>query len=214
MLQRTRPLWYLCFCCDNVASLICCVALSLDSSLVKRVNEGGITKKGAKCLVVIYPPSVTNKLVMPEREVAVCSADEGQQARNSCPELPIFFLLASHGVLLHVILDANLPEVPSLSASASYQSQEEDNREVSNLGAGDGSASKPTEPVSEQAGDDPGSESANYHSGSGSEDLGEANDDDDKEKEHKPGLLLMMGFIIAGFLFCLVIVGVIYCMAK
>ena len=38
---------------------------------------------------------------MPEREVAVCSADEGQQARNSCPELRIFFLLASHGVLLH-----------------------------------------------------------------------------------------------------------------
>ena len=39
------------------------------------------------------------KLVMPEREVAVCSADEGQQARNSCPELHIFFLLASHGIL-------------------------------------------------------------------------------------------------------------------
>ena len=30
------------------------------------------------------------KLVMPEREVVVCSADEGQQARNSCPELHIF----------------------------------------------------------------------------------------------------------------------------
>ena len=27
--------------------------------------------------------------------------DEGQQARNSCPELRIFFLLASHGLLLH-----------------------------------------------------------------------------------------------------------------
>ena len=38
------------------------------------------------------------KLVMPEREVAVCFADEG---RNSCPELRIFFLLASHGLLLH-----------------------------------------------------------------------------------------------------------------
>ena len=36
---------------------------------------------------------------MPEREVAVCSADEGQQARNSCPELCIFFLLASHGII-------------------------------------------------------------------------------------------------------------------
>ena len=36
---------------------------------------------------------------MPEREVAVCSADEGQQARNSCPELRIFFLLASHGLI-------------------------------------------------------------------------------------------------------------------
>ena len=35
---------------------------------------------------------------MPEREVAVCSTDE---ARKSCPELRIFFLLASHGVLLH-----------------------------------------------------------------------------------------------------------------
>ena len=34
---------------------------------------------------------------MPEREVAVCSADEDQQARNSSPELRIFFLLASHG---------------------------------------------------------------------------------------------------------------------
>ena len=31
------------------------------------------------------------KLLMPEREVVVCSADEGQQAWNSCPELPIFF---------------------------------------------------------------------------------------------------------------------------
>jgi hypothetical protein len=80
------------------------------------------------------------------------------------------------------------------------------------LGAGDGSASKPTEPVSEQAGDDPGSGSANYHSGSGSEDLGEANDDDDKEKEHTPRLIIMV-FIIVGFLICLVIVGVI-CMAK
>ena len=28
-----------------------------------------------------------------------CSADEGQQARNSCPELHIFFLLASHGLI-------------------------------------------------------------------------------------------------------------------
>ena len=36
------------------------------------------------------------KLVMPEREVVVCSADEGQQAR-SCPELRIFYLLESHG---------------------------------------------------------------------------------------------------------------------
>ena len=42
------------------------------------------------------------KLVVPEREVVVCSADEGQQARNSCPELRIFFLLASHGILFHV----------------------------------------------------------------------------------------------------------------
>ena len=41
--------------------------------------------------------------MMPEREVAVCSADEGQQAQNSCPELCIFFLLVSHGVLLHVL---------------------------------------------------------------------------------------------------------------
>ena len=32
------------------------------------------------------------KLVMPEREVVVCSADDGQQARNSCPELHIFFI--------------------------------------------------------------------------------------------------------------------------
>ena len=32
------------------------------------------------------------KLVIPEREVGVCSADEGQQARNSCPELPSFSL--------------------------------------------------------------------------------------------------------------------------
>ena len=37
------------------------------------------------------------KLVMPEREVAVCFADE---ARNSCPELCLFFLLASCGLLL------------------------------------------------------------------------------------------------------------------
>ena len=37
--------------------------------------------------------------MVPEREVAVCSADEGQQARNSCPELQIFFLLASHGLI-------------------------------------------------------------------------------------------------------------------
>ena len=36
---------------------------------------------------------------MPERKVAVCSADEDQQARNRCPELRIFFLLASHGVV-------------------------------------------------------------------------------------------------------------------
>ena len=34
------------------------------------------------------------KLVMPEREVGVCSADEAQQARNSCPELHHF----SHGI--------------------------------------------------------------------------------------------------------------------
>ena len=34
--------------------------------------------------------SCLHKLVMPEREVAVSSTDEG---RNSCPELPIFFLL-------------------------------------------------------------------------------------------------------------------------
>ena len=31
---------------------------------------------------------------MPEREVTVCSADEGQQARSSCPELRIFFSLS------------------------------------------------------------------------------------------------------------------------
>ena len=36
------------------------------------------------------------KLVMPEREVVVCFADEGQQARNSCPELPIFSFLSWH----------------------------------------------------------------------------------------------------------------------
>ena len=39
---------------------------------------------------------------MPEREVAVCSADEGQRGRNRCPDLRIFYLLASHGILLHV----------------------------------------------------------------------------------------------------------------
>ncbi|CAI8048849.1 hypothetical protein GBAR_LOCUS26924 [Geodia barretti] len=33
---------------------------------------------------------------MPEREVVVCFADEGQQARNSCPELPIFSFLSWH----------------------------------------------------------------------------------------------------------------------
>ena len=33
--------------------------------------------------------------MMPEREVVVCSTDEGQQA---CTELRIFFLLASHGI--------------------------------------------------------------------------------------------------------------------
>ena len=49
---------------------------------------------------------------MPEREFAVCFADEGLQARNSCPELPIFFLLASHGLLLHV---SGLPETFTLS---------------------------------------------------------------------------------------------------
>ena len=43
------------------------------------------------------------KLVMPEREVGVCFADEGQQTRNSCPELPIFFLSASHCLLLHAL---------------------------------------------------------------------------------------------------------------
>ena len=43
---------------------------------------------------------------MPEREVAVYSADEGQQARNSCPELRIFFLLASHGVLFFYMYGA------------------------------------------------------------------------------------------------------------
>ena len=31
--------------------------------------------------------------------IHVCSADEGQHARNSCPELRIFFLLASHGLI-------------------------------------------------------------------------------------------------------------------
>ena len=36
--------------------------------------------------------SLPYKLVMPEREVGVCSADEGQQALNSCPELCIFSL--------------------------------------------------------------------------------------------------------------------------
>ena len=78
------------------------------------------------------------------------------------------------------------------------------------MGVGDGSGSNPTtEPVSEQAGDDPGSGSANYHSGSGSEDLGEANDDDEEEKEDTPRLI--MGFTIGGFLLCLVIVGVICC---
>ena len=39
-----------------------------------------------------------NNLVMPEREVMVCSSDESQQARNSCQELRIF-LLASHGLI-------------------------------------------------------------------------------------------------------------------
>ena len=44
--------------------------------------------------------------MVPEREVVVCSADEGQQARNSCPELPIFFfLLASHGVLCSCVYE-------------------------------------------------------------------------------------------------------------
>ena len=56
-----------------------------------------------KCCV----PLGLYKLVMPEREVAVCSADEGQQARNSCPELRFFYLLASHGILLHVICYIN-----------------------------------------------------------------------------------------------------------
>ena len=40
---------------------------------------------------------------MSEREVAVCSADEGQQARNSCPELHIFFSLGITWYFLHVI---------------------------------------------------------------------------------------------------------------
>ena len=35
------------------------------------------------------------KLVMPEGEVAVCFADEGQQARNSCPEFHFFFSLGT-----------------------------------------------------------------------------------------------------------------------
>ena len=50
------------------------------------------------------------KLVVPEREVVVCSADEGQQARNSYPELRIFFLLASHGLLLHGTVGYNIIE--------------------------------------------------------------------------------------------------------
>ena len=44
-------------------------------------------------------PGSLYKLVMPEREVAICSADEGQHARNSCPELRFFFLLAPHGLI-------------------------------------------------------------------------------------------------------------------
>ena len=39
---------------------------------------------------------------MPEREVAVCSAYEGQQARNTCPELRIFFSLGITWYFLHV----------------------------------------------------------------------------------------------------------------
>ena len=40
---------------------------------------------------------------MPEREVEVCSADEGQQAPNSCPELHIFFSLGIKWYFLHVV---------------------------------------------------------------------------------------------------------------
>ena len=47
------------------------------------------------------------KLVMPEREVVVCSADEGQQARNSCPELHIF-------VFFYMLPPQNLPIILSI----------------------------------------------------------------------------------------------------
>ena len=51
----------------------------------------------------------------------VRSADEGQQARNSCPELRIFFLLASHGTLFHGhILNSNRKKpVPSVELELS-----------------------------------------------------------------------------------------------
>ena len=61
------------------------------------------------------------KLVMPEREVGVCFADEGQQTRNSCPELPIFFLLASHCLLLHALYKYRNEWVPSANAHAQNQ---------------------------------------------------------------------------------------------
>ena len=54
------------------------------------------------CIYTCCAPLCLYKLVMPEREVAVCSADEGQRGRNRCPDLRIFYLLASHGILLHV----------------------------------------------------------------------------------------------------------------
>ena len=70
---------------------------------------------------------------MPEREVAVCSADEGQQARNSCPELRIFFswhhmLYCSwkkRDILLERIngrlTEVNEPAAPSARASRSMR---------------------------------------------------------------------------------------------
>ena len=64
------------------------------------------TFKSCVCSNSCMCPGSLYKLVMPEREVAVCSADEGQQARNSCPELPIFFLLESHGIFYMCIVVA------------------------------------------------------------------------------------------------------------